>query len=293
MRVTFWGVRGSIPTPGPDTVRYGGNTTCLEVRTNNGDLIILDAGSGLRPLGLVLAAHMPVTCAVFVTHTHWDHIQGLPFFVPLFVPGNRIALYGARDPVSFQTVRDALAVQMEYRYFPVRAMELKSSIETLALAEGEAVAIGAATITSITMNHPVLTLGYKIQADDATLFFTGDHEPYQNIYDPAEDDYLDYQKWIDEREAALTAFLRGVDLLIADAQYTEAEYPQRRGWGHSTHERCLDLARHAHVPRLILTHHEPTRSDTALDVIATDLQAGLGPGDPEVVLAREGLGVEV
>ena len=124
MQVTMRGVRGSIPVPGPDTVRYGGNTTCIEIRTDSGELMIIDGGSGIRPLGLELLAQQPVQCSVFITHTHWDHIQGLPFFVPLFIPGNKIDFYGAFDPVYGKDLKSILSQQMEYCYFPVRELEL-------------------------------------------------------------------------------------------------------------------------------------------------------------------------
>jgi phosphoribosyl 1,2-cyclic phosphodiesterase len=120
MQITFYGVRGSIPSPGPDTVRYGGNTTCIDVITDNGDRIILDGGTGIRQLGLDMMNSLPLQCSIFITHTHWDHIQGLPFFTPLFVPGNKVDFYGAFDPVYMKDLRTILAQQMEYCYFPIR-----------------------------------------------------------------------------------------------------------------------------------------------------------------------------
>ncbi len=292
MHCTFWGVRGSIPTPGAETVRYGGNTTCLEVRTNDGDLIILDGGSGIRGLGLELAKNMPVTCSIFLTHTHWDHIQGLPFFVPLFIPGNKITMYGMRDPVTMGDVSDALRVQMEYRYFPVREAELKSDVSHVTISEGQRVVIGSSSITPILMNHPVLTFGYKIEADGKSLFFTGDHESPANIYSPEEPDYATYAKHVQEKRDAILNFIRGVDVLIADAQYTEEEYADKIGWGHSSYEHSVSLAQEAEAKALYLTHHEPTRPDDALDAILRSLRAQ-HQSPPEIHMAREGLRIDV
>ncbi len=292
MLCRFWGVRGSIPTPGPDTVRYGGNTTCLEVRTDSGALIILDAGSGIRCLGLELARSMPVDCAVFLSHTHWDHIQGLPFFVPLFVPGNRITLHGMFDPVTMRDVSDALNVQMDYRFFPVRGAELKSEVRYVTIIEAQPTVVGDAVVTPLLMNHPVLTFGYKIAADGKTLFFSGDHEDISNIYSPEEPDHAAYEQHVQEKRAAILQAIHGVDVLIVDAQYTDAEYATKIGWGHSSYTQSLRLAREAQVGALYLTHHEPTRTDDALDAILDDLRR-THTAPPEVHMAVEGLCIEI
>jgi len=288
MQLTFWGVRGSIPSPGSETVKYGGNTTCLEILTDHGHRIIIDAGSGIRPLGLKLARSMPLTCALFITHTHWDHIQGLPFFVPLFVPKNSLTIYGAADPVTFGSVKDILSVQLEYRYFPVREAELKADISAQTLREGQDVRIGDATVTPILLNHPVLNFGYKIQCNGKSLFFTGDHEQYSNIYAPEDEDYDEYEKAISEKKNAVVEFIRGVDVLVADAQYTTAEYATKVGWGHSTFDQCVALAKDANVKRLFLTHHEPTRPDSELDAILAQLHAANADAGLDIELAVEG-----
>lgn len=294
MQLRFWGVRGSIPTPGPHTVRYGGNTTCLEVRTDDDALIILDAGSGIRALGLELARQMPLDCSIFITHTHWDHIQGLPFFVPLFVPGNRLTIHGLFDPVSMRSIRDVLSVQMEYRFFPVREAELKADIDFVTLTEKQQVQVDDATVTALLMNHPVLCMGYKIECNGKSLFFTGDHEPFQNIYSPQEPEYDDYQKHILDKRQGIIEFIRGVDVLVTDAQYTDDEYPDKVGWGHSTHSKGLEMAREAEVGRVYFTHHEPTRSDDELDAVLFALRRDhAAAGGPEIDLAREGESVGI
>lgn len=238
MRVKFWGVRGSIPTPGPMTVKYGGNTPCIEVILDDGSILILDAGSGIRPLGLNLAKRMPIQSSLFISHTHWDHIQGLPFFLPLFVPGNRIDIYGLVDPVSMGSIRDALSVQLDYRFFPVREAELQAEIHYESLTESSIVQVGNATVTTMLMNHPVLCLGFKIESQGRSLFYTGDHEPYQNIYSPEEPEYDDYQQHITDKKQDMLRRLEGVDMLISDAQYTPEEYETKTGWGALAHARC-------------------------------------------------------
>lgn len=293
MKLRFWGVRGSIPTPGPETVRYGGNTTCLEVRTDDGRLIILDGGSGVHPLALSLMKEMPLDANLFITHTHWDHIHGLPFFIPIFVPGNRITLHGPFDPISGQGIEQVMAVQMQYSFFPVREAELKAQLNYRSLAPGEKVEAGTTTITPVLLNHPVVNYGYRIDSGGKSLFFTGDHEPPQNIYAPGEEGYADFETLVAERNAAIHEAIRGVDVLVADCSYTTAEYSGKRGWGHGTYTSSIELARATGARRLVCTHHEPTRSDSALEIAFSDaLEAtGAHPG-LEIMLAREGLLLE-
>ena len=162
MKIKFWGVRGSIPSPGPTTVRYGGNTTCIQVTTDAGEVLILDAGTGIRQLGHSLMASAPVRAHIIISHTHWDHIQGLPFFVPLFVPSSQIQIIGTFDPIYQQDLQTILSRQMEYCYFPVTALELNANIQFHSLREGESMSIGDAIITCVLMNHPVITYGYRI-----------------------------------------------------------------------------------------------------------------------------------
>ncbi|MDD5334206.1 MAG: MBL fold metallo-hydrolase [Rhodoferax sp.] len=290
MKVKFWGVRGSIASPGPNTVRYGGNTTCIEIRTDNNELFIIDAGTGIFPLSQTLLAEMPLTANVLISHSHWDHIQGLPFFAPNFIPGNLLRLHGAFDPVSGKGVEQVMSVQLQYSYFPVREAEMKARIEYVTLAPEKSVQIGSATITPYLMNHPVINFGYRIEANGKSVFFTGDHEPPQNIYEPGDEEYDEYQFVVDQKTEGILHAMRGVDVLIADCSYTEQEYPAKRGWGHGTFNSSINYAVKAGAKVLFCTHHEPTRTDNALDTVFQQVLAENPPqaGGPDYRLAREG-----
>lgn len=290
MKVRFWGVRGSIASPGPSTVRYGGNTTCIEIRTDNNELIIIDAGTGIFPLSQTLLAELPVTANVLITHSHWDHIQGLPFFIPNFIPGNTLRLHGAFDPVSGKGVEQVMSVQLQYSYFPVREAEMKARIEYITLAPEQSIQIGSATVTPYLMNHPVIDFGYRIEANGKSVFFTGDHEPPVNIYEPGDEDYALYQTFVDEKADSIRRAMQGVDVLIADCSYTEQEYPAKKGWGHGTFHTSIQYAREAGAKVLFCTHHEPTRSDDALEAVFAQVLTAhpQQTGDPEYRLAREG-----
>lgn len=290
MKVKFWGVRGSIASPGPNTVRYGGNTTCIEIRTDNNELLIIDAGTGIFPLSQTLLAELPLTANVLLTHSHWDHIQGLPFFIPNFIPGNLLRLHGGFDPVTGKGVEQVMSVQLQYSYFPVREAEMRARIEYVTLAPEQSIQIGSATVTPYLMNHPVIDFGYRIEAHGKSVFFTGDHEPPLNIYEPGEDGYAEYQTFVDEKACSILQAMRGVDVLIADCSYTEQEYPTKKGWGHGTFNSCIRYAKDAGAKALFLTHHEPTRSDDALEAAFQQALAENPPqaGGPTYRLAREG-----
>lgn len=294
MKIKFWGVRGSIASPGPKTVRYGGNTTCIEIRTDNNELIIIDAGTGIFPLSQTLLAELPVTANVLITHSHWDHIQGLPFFIPNFIPGNTLRLHGAFDPVSGQGVEQVMSVQLQYSYFPVREAEMKARIEYVTLTPGETISVGSAKVTPFLLNHPVVNFGYRIESHGKSVFFTGDHEPPYNIYEPTDDEFAEYQGFIDEKNEVIRSAMEGVDVLIADSSYTEAEYPAKKGWGHGTFDTSIKMALDAHARVLFCTHHEPTRSDDALEeVFAQVMVKHAGTTDSlRIHLAQEGVAYE-
>lgn len=290
MKIRFWGVRGSIASPGPKTVRYGGNTTCIEIRTDTDELIIIDAGTGIFPLSQTLLAELPVTANVLITHSHWDHIQGLPFFVPNFIPGNVLRLHGAFDPVSGNGIEQVMSVQLQYSYFPVREAELKARTEYITLMPDQAIRIGTATVTPYLLNHPVINFGYRIESAGKSVFFTGDHEPPYNIYEKNDTEYAEYQQFVDEKERAIARAMQGVDVLIADCSYTTLEYAAKQGWGHGTFDSSIAYARKARAKVLFCTHHEPTRSDDALDVAFEQVLATYPArtGEPDIRLAREG-----
>eukprot|EP00899_Mesostigma_viride_P003606 jgi/Mesvir1/13246/Mv18979-RA.1 len=260
MLVKFWGTRGSISKAGGETLRYGGHTSCIQIITNGGTQLILDCGTGARELGMQLAREkQPIEAHIFVTHTHWDHIQGLPFFTPLFVPGNDIQIYGPHGLSA--GLADALRGQMQYLYFPITEEAFGAKVEYHDLAE-ETLRVGDdVTVTSRYMNHTAVTLGYRIEADGVAVVYCTDHEPYNTALAAGGTPELQSE------DGRHMAFLRGADLLIHDAQFHAAVYPQKMGWGHSTVEYAVDLAIHAQVRELALFHHDPARSDDEVDVL--------------------------
>ena len=286
MRVTFWGTRGSLAKPGPATVRYGGNTSCVQVETDAGTLIVLDCGTGVHALGQeLMRPGRPVSGHILISHTHWDHIQGLPFFTPLFVSGNRWDIYGPRGLGA--SLEGTLAGQMQYDYFPVTLDALRADVCYHDLVEGS-LEIGEIQVRTRYLNHPALTLGFRLEVDGATLAYICDHEPHAR--------YLaTHAGELAGEDLAHADFLRGADLVIHDAQYTQGEYPTRAGWGHSTADYAVRICRAAGVPRLALTHHDPLHDDDALDRMMDALLASLdGEGSAlEVFAAREGQVLEL
>jgi phosphoribosyl 1,2-cyclic phosphodiesterase/DNA-binding response OmpR family regulator len=280
MRARFWGTRGSIATPGPSTLRYGGNTSCVEVRAG-GILLVLDCGTGAHALGRALLEEGErLRGNLLISHTHWDHIQGLPFFAPLFEKGGRWNVYGPRGLAS--SLRDALAGQMQYTYFPVSLEQCAAEIHYHDLVEGS-FEIEGVRITARYLNHPALVVGYRIEAGDAVLVYATDHEPHlPHPADPA------LRRVRSAEDDAHARFVQGSDLLIHDAQYTDDEHTSRVGWGHSSVGFAVDLARDAGVRRLALFHHDPLRDDEALDRMVQAARERAGAG-LQVFAAAEGL----
>jgi len=293
MKFTFRGVRGSIPSPGPQTARYGGNTTCIEVRTASGALLVLDAGSGIYALAKKLPPG-PAEAHILITHSHWDHIHGLPMFSPLFIRGSRVHLYGAADAAG-HGIEHVMAVQLQNNYFPVSEAAMAAEIGYRTLAVGETLAVADATVTNVEMNHPVINLGYRISSGGASLFFSGDHEPFANPHAPGTLDHAACQLAIGQREAAIERIVAGVDALIMDCSYTRDEYEGKRGWGHGTFDGALALALRCGVKRLYCTHHEPTRDDDQLEAVFAEAMARHAGqlGALQVFLAAEGQTVEL
>ncbi|MET0251678.1 MAG: GAF domain-containing protein [Novosphingobium sp.] len=286
MQVRFWGTRGSIAKPGPTTVRYGGNTSCVEVRLDDGQLLILDCGTGAHDLGRKLIAEgpMPLKGSVLISHTHWDHIQGIPFFAPFFIPGCEWDIYA---PQGFgETLRTTLAGQMEYTYFPITPDAFGASIHYHNVSEGT-FEIGGARIRTRYLNHPALTIGYRIEADGASLVYSCDHEPHCGCAALPNGE-------IAAQDAAHAEFMRRADLVMHDAQYTAEEYEAKAGWGHSTIDYAVNVAKYAQVRTLALTHHEPIRTDDAIDALLAKARANLEPGSRlQIVAAAEGMTIHL
>ena len=289
MDVTFWGTRGSIAKAGPTTVRYGGNTSCVAIRSDAGTLAVVDCGTGAHGLGQHLvaeAAGAPIVGHILVSHTHWDHIQGLPFFAPLFQRGGRWHVSG---PSGFGvSLSEILAGQMEYTYFPVAIDQLAASVIHQDLVEGT-LDIEEMRVETRFLNHPALTLGYRLEADGAVVVYASDHEPHDHELAAGGD------VGRNRHDDAHASWLAGADLLIHDAQYLASEYDDHVGWGHSTAEYVIDVARRAGVARVALYHHDPNRTDDAVDrlVAVARAHAAATGYDGEVFAAAEGMTVTV
>jgi len=280
MRITFWGVRGSIPTPGPDTVEIGGNTSCVEVRAG-GHLLVFDGGTGIRLLGQKLIKELPIEARIFFSHVHWDHIQGFPFFAPAFIPGNHIHLYGGNN-VS-RTLEETLAGQMDHPSFPVHLSEMGAKMNFYDLYEGQVVELpskdgtGVVRISNTRGNHPNGVWVYRVDHDGKSMVYATDTEHY-SIVDPK-----------------LARISKGVDVLVYDAMYTPEEYAgevgggPKTGWGHSTFDEAVRLAEKAAVKKLVLFHHDPAQNDAAVRVKEKRAQALF----PASCAAYEGLSIEV
>ena len=292
-RIKFWGVRGSIPTPGPTTVGYGGNTSCVEVRAD-GEIIILDAGTGIRLLGLALdkefgARSMKVT--LLITHTHWDHIQGLPFFSPIYDQKNLIRVLGYEGARA--GLGAILAGQMETPFFPVSLRELPSHLAIEELKDME-FNIGKVKVRSKFANHPGICAGYRLFTSSGSIAFLPDNEPYESlkVHFASRDGVSEEEArgFAAEERAKMVEFLRDCDIMILDSQYTDEEYSQHIGWGHGSLSTVVSLALDARARKLVLFHHDPSHADAMVDQIvqrARDLVKKSGKS-LEVEAAREG-----
>jgi phosphoribosyl 1,2-cyclic phosphodiesterase len=283
-------------------VQFGGNTSCLEIRAGE-RLIIVDLGTGIRPLGDWLKFNDfktkgSIDADVFVTHTHWDHIMGFPLFAPIFIPACTLRI---RGPVSYEndTLESIIGDQLSYRYWPVRASELSARIKYEQLKETLIDLGGGLKVTTKYLNHSILCLGYRFEYRGKSIVTAYDHEPFRNLFpaDPADPDYNEEAA----REGELAAreesekalrFFQGADILIHDAQYTEEEYAAHLGWGHSSFDQAITGAAKAKVKQLVFFHHEPSRSDAQLEELEQAYCSRLQGTALQVMMAREGLTLE-
>lgn len=301
IKVKFWGVRGSIPCPGPKTMKYGGNTACIELRFPEVNRhIIIDAGSGIRELANYMLANDlpngPISTEIYLSHTHWDHIMGFPFFVPVYIPGTRIKVFG---PVTYEDepLEAVVGGQMKYRYFPVNMGELASTIEYRRLKEDPLIDLGdGITLSTAIINHPITALGYRFSFRGSVFCTAYDTEPFRNLFvtDPAHPDYdelmaLEGEEAAREQNQVLENFFKDADLLVHDAQYTRAEYEKGKvGWGHTPIEDAIAAAQRSGVKRLALFHHDPERSDDQLDQMVHTYCDPALTSPMQVFFAREG-----
>jgi phosphoribosyl 1,2-cyclic phosphodiesterase len=272
--VKFWGVRGSIPSPGPNTVRYGGNTPCVEMQVG-GKRLIFDAGTGLHVLGQSLLGQMPIEANIFFTHSHWDHIQGFPFFVPGFVLGNKLQIYGAIAPDG-STIEQRLNDQMLHPNFPVPLQIMQANMTFHNVTPGAAIHINDITVETAPLNHPGEAVGYRVNWQGGAAVYLTDTEHFP--------DHLD------ENVLRLS---RDADILIYDSTYTNEEYHSPKspkiGWGHSTWQEAIKVAKAANVKTLVIYHHDPSHNDDFLDRVGEQASQEF----PGAIMAREGMVLEV
>ena len=272
MELKFWGVRGSIPTPAPENLGFGGNTTCLELRLANGEVVVIDGGTGARKLGLDLlqrSAGASLNLDILMTHFHWDHIQGIPFFAPLYSPANHIRFHTTKPA---EEVRNILEGQMTHPYFPVAfdLLAAKREFHSLGASRSEKLCGGALTVHAFDLNHPQGATGYRMESQGAVVVHACDHEHG--------DARIDKQF----REHA-----EGADVLVYDAQFTPEEYPSKKGWGHSTWLEAVKVAKDAGVKQLVLAHHDPSHTDEFLRAVLEEARQHFD----QTLIAREGASV--
>ena len=270
MQIKLWGVRGSIPTPGPDTVEFGGNTPCVEVLVK-GQRLIFDGGSGMRNLGLSLLSQMPVQGQLFLSHYHWDHIQGFPFFTPGYVPGNYFRIYGPVTPDGI-TVERVCQYHMQKPNFPVPLSLMSSLKEFNSVKPGDVLEENGVKVIVRKLNHSPESVGYRVESDGLVFAYLSDYEHVPDRLDPE-----------------VIALAQDADLVIYDGMYTDEEYNHpknsKRGWGHSTWQEGVKLAKACRVKKLVIFHHDPTHSDAFMRALETTIQET----HPSAIIGREGL----
>jgi phosphoribosyl 1,2-cyclic phosphodiesterase len=300
LSVRFWGVRGSIPCPGPDTVIYGGNTSCLEIRADE-KLVVVDFGTGVRSLGEWIMANdfkknKKIDADIFVTHTHWDHILGFPMFSPLYVSGAKLRVTG---PVSVEndSLESIIVNQMSYKYWPVRAGELSAQIEYKQIRETEIDLGDGLCVKSKFLNHPVLCLGYRFEYHGKSIVLVFDHEPFYNLFptNPADANYDEQaakegEAAANEENEKIKQFVKNADILVHDAQYTDEEYSKHIGWGHASFNHAVKTAADGGVKKLVFYHHEPAHTDAQLKEIEKKYRKN--KTGIEILMSKEGMVVQ-
>ena len=281
MRARIWGCRGSLAAPGPETIRYGGNTSCVEVRLPDGQLLVVDAGTGIRNLGVSMGPARPDRIDILLTHLHLDHVEGLGFFTPIWDETCEIHIWGPASPN--RTLRQRIATYFSPPLFPVHINDIPSRLAIHDAPEGLDWQIGGATIRAQQVNHPGPTLGYRIEHEGRSLCYISDHEPAAGT-----DLGTASPEWVSGYDVAA-----GAGVLFHDAQYTEDEYPQRVGWGHSSIADTVAFALLAKVRQLMLFHHDPLHSDAKLEEMLARAKELWGQEADGLALASEGMELEV
>ena len=295
MQITFWGVRGSYPVPGAATVRYGGQTSCVETRTARGDTLIVDAGTGMRALGnkLLREATEPQHYHLLLSHVHWDHIQGLPFFSPVYIAGTRVSIYALLTAAD--ELHQVIGGITRHEFFPMSLEAVPAQFEFHQVEPGVDFDLGAFHVTPIALNHPFGSVGYRVDGDGSSWAYVSDTAPFDLVLHKqhflagpealTEDDRIALAAMRD----ALVLRLQGVDTVVYDTHFTEDEYRRFPHYGHSTPDQALEICAAARVRRLVLYHHAPSHGDDQMDRIAAEyLRKGAGVGI-EVLTSFEGM----
>jgi phosphoribosyl 1,2-cyclic phosphodiesterase len=298
----FWGVRGSIPTPGKTTIRYGGNTPCIELQFKNGPHFILDAGTGIRELGKkMMKNNSGQHSYIFISHFHWDHIQGLPFFRPAFDEKNTLVILGTDDVTN--KLPEIISFQMDPKFFPISIEDMKAHIEFRSIQE-EQFAIDGVDIETIFLNHPGYALGFGFSYNNKKIVYISDNEPFHVNGYHTDDDIKElknsqlhevFDRFIENKEEKLIKFCSGADVLIHDSQFLPTEYEEKKMWGHSPFNYSVELAMKSDSRLLVLFHHDPDHDDETIDEILKLSEKIIHTSSKNIkcLAAKEGLSINI